>query len=174
MLTIERRKSSNQWPHNSHSKTRKIKELIKVTNRKETQIITIRAKSFKQYTQLSSTFYFISLLSFALLWLCIFNPWCKGLTHCKRPWCWERLQAGGEEADRGWDGWMASPAQWTWVWASSGSWWWTGRPGVLQSMGSQSVGHDSNWAELISRSSVLCCAQSLSRVRLFATSWTVA
>ena len=43
---------------------------------------------------------------------------------------------------RGWDGWMASPTQWTWVWASSGSWWWTGQPGVLQSMGSQRVGHD--------------------------------
>ena len=43
--------------------------------------------------------------------------------------------------DRGWDGWMASLTQWTWVWASSGSWWWTGKPGVLQSMGSQGVGH---------------------------------
>ena len=40
--------------------------------------------------------------------------------------------------DRGWDGWMASPTRWTWVWVNSGSWWWTGRPGVLQSMGSQS------------------------------------
>ena len=56
----------------------------------------------------------------------------------------ERLKAGGEGDDRGWDGWMASPTQWTWVWASSRSWWWTGRPGVLQSMGSQRVGHD--WA----------------------------
>ena len=44
----------------------------------------------------------------------------------------------------GWDGWMASPTQWTWVWVDSGSWWWTGRPGVLRSMGSQRVGH--NWA----------------------------
>ena len=62
----------------------------------------------------------------------------------KRPWCWERLKAGGEEGDRGWDGWMASPIQWTWVWANSGSWWWTGRPGMLQSMGFQRVRH--NWA----------------------------
>ena len=62
----------------------------------------------------------------------------------KRSWCWERLKAGGEGEDRGWDGWMASPTQWTWVWVNSGSWWWTGRPGVLQSMGSQRVGHD--WA----------------------------
>ena len=46
--------------------------------------------------------------------------WCKELTHLKRPWCWERLKAGGEGDDKGWDGWMASPTQWTWVWASSG------------------------------------------------------
>ena len=69
---------------------------------------------------------------------------CEELTHWKTPWCWERLKAGGEGADRGWDSWMASPTQWTWVWVSSGSWWWTGRPGVLQSMGSQRFGHD--WA----------------------------
>ena len=68
--------------------------------------------------------------------------WCKELTHWKRPWCRERLRAGGEGDDRGWDGWMASLTQWTWVWVDSGSWWWTGRPGVLQSMGSQRVGHD--------------------------------
>ena len=67
---------------------------------------------------------------------------CEELTHLKRPWCWERLKAGGEGDDRGWDGWMASPTQRTWVWVNSGSWWWTGRPGVLQSMGSQRVGHD--------------------------------
>ena len=53
-----------------------------------------------------------------------------------------RLKAGGEGADRGWDGWMASPTQWTWVWVNSGSWWWTGRPGVLRFMGLQRVGHD--------------------------------
>ena len=70
--------------------------------------------------------------------------WCEELTHLKRPWCWERLKARGEGDDRGWDGWMASPTQWTWVWVSSRSWWWTGRPGVLQSMGSQTTGHD--WA----------------------------
>ena len=65
--------------------------------------------------------------------------WCEELTHWKRPWSWERLKAG-EGVDRGWDGWMASPTQW--VWASSRSWWWTRKPGVLQSMGSQSVRHD--------------------------------
>ena len=56
--------------------------------------------------------------------------WCKELTHLKRPWCWERLKAGGEGDDRGWDGWMVSPTRWTWVWVSSGSWWWRGKPGI--------------------------------------------
>ena len=62
----------------------------------------------------------------------------------ERPWCWERLKVGGEGDDWGWDGWMASPTRWTWVWVNSGSWWWTGRPGVLRFIGSQRVGHD--WA----------------------------
>ena len=56
--------------------------------------------------------------------------WCKELTHWKRLWCWERLKAG-EGDDRGWDGWMALRTWWTWVWASSGSWWWTGKLGML-------------------------------------------
>ena len=63
----------------------------------------------------------------------------------KRPWCWERLRARGEGGNRGWDGWMASPTQWTWVWADSGKWWWTGKPGMLQSLGSQKIRHDSTW-----------------------------
>ena len=66
------------------------------------------------------------------------------LTHLKRPWCWERLRAGEEEDDRGCYGWMASPTRWTWVLTSSWCWRWTGKPGVLQSMGSHRVGHD--WA----------------------------
>ena len=70
--------------------------------------------------------------------------WYEELTHWKRPWCWEGLRAGGEGDDRGRDGWMASPTRSTWVWVNSGSWWWTGRPGVLQYMGSKRVGHD--WA----------------------------
>ena len=70
-------------------------------------------------------------------------PAAKKLTHWKRPWWWERLKAG-EGDNRGWDGWMASPTQRTWVWVTSGSWWQTGRLGVLQSMGSQRVGH--HWA----------------------------
>ena len=69
--------------------------------------------------------------------------WCKELTHRKRPWCPKRLKVGGEGDSRRWAGWMASPTQWTWVWVSSGSWWWIARPGMLQSMGLQRVGH--NW-----------------------------
>ena len=60
----------------------------------------------------------------------------------ERPWCWETLKAGGEGDNRGWDGWMASPTQWIWVWVNSMSWW-TGKPVLLQSMGSKRVGH--NW-----------------------------
>ena len=75
--------------------------------------------------------------------------WCEELTHWKRPWCWERLKVGEEGDNRGWDGWMAPLTRWTWVWASSGSWWWTGRPGMLQSVGLQSQTHMSDWTELI-------------------------
>ena len=87
--------------------------------------------------------------------------WCEELTHWKRPWCWERLRAGGEGDNRRWDGWMALPTQWTWVWVNSGNWWWTGKPGMLQSMGSQRVRHD--WAtkltDLIKASKVWSWAQ---------------
>ena len=65
-----------------------------------------------------------------------------------RPWCWERLKAGREGDDRGWDGWMPSLTRWTWVWVNSGSWWWTGRPGVLRFMGSQSRTWLSAWTKL--------------------------
>ena len=69
-----------------------------------------------------------------------------------KDWCWKRLKAGGEGDDRGWDGLMASPIQWTWIWVNSRSWWWIGRPDVLQSMGLQRVRHDwateLNWTEL--------------------------
>ena len=84
------------------------------------------------------------------------NDWCwswnsntlatlwEKLTHLKR--CRQRLKVWGERDNREWDCWMASPIQWTWIWVNSGSWWWTGRPGVLRFMGSQRVGHD--WTEL--------------------------
>ena len=86
--------------------------------------------------------------------------WCKELTHWKRPWCWERLKVKGEKDDRGWDGWMASLTRWTWIWVNSGSWWWTGRPGVLQSMGLQRVRHD--WATELNWTELYC---------VFATAW---
>ena len=70
--------------------------------------------------------------------------WCEEMTHWKRSWCWERLKVGGEGDNRGWNGWMASLTQWTWVWASSGCWWWTLKLGKLQSMGLQRVRYD--WA----------------------------
>ena len=60
----------------------------------------------------------------------------------RRLWCWKRLKVGGEVDDRGWDGWMASRTWWTCVWVGSGSWWWAGKPGVLQSTVSQRVGND--------------------------------
>ena len=74
--------------------------------------------------------------------------WCKDLTHWKRPWCWETVKAGGAGDGRGWDGWMASLTQWTWVWVDSRSWWWTGRPSMLQSMMLQSRTRLSDWTEL--------------------------
>ena len=74
------------------------------------------------------------------------NIW---LVHLKRHWCWERLRAGGKGDDRGWDSWMASLTQWTWIWVNSGSWWWTGRPGMLKFMGvRKSQTWLSNWTEL--------------------------
>ena len=78
---------------------------------------------------------------------------CEKLTRWKRPWCWEGLGAGRKGDHRGWDGWMASRTWWTWVWVNSGSWWWTGRPGVLRFTGSQRVGHDwateLNWTDIV-------------------------
>ena len=73
-----------------------------------------------------------------ILWPPNAKSWLIG----KDSWCWERLRAGGEGDTRGWDGWMVSLTRWTWVWASSRSWWWTGKPSMLQSMESQRVGHD--------------------------------
>ena len=81
------------------------------------------------------------------------NTWCKEQTHWKKPWCWERLKVGGRREDRGWDEWMVSLTWRTWVWASFGSWWWTGSPGMLESMGLQGVEHnwvaELNWSDLI-------------------------
>ena len=83
--------------------------------------------------------------------------WCEERTHWKRPWCWERLKTGGEGDHRGWDAWMASLTWWMWVWASSRSWWWTGKPGMLQFMGSQRVKTWlSDWTELTENIVLFC------------------
>ena len=90
-----------------------------------------------------------------LYWLCSLQ-----LTHLKRPWCWEWLKAGEEEDDRGWDGWMASPTQWTGVWVNPRSRRWTGKPGVLQCTVSQRVWHDwataVNWTQPLEGTVVPC------------------
>ena len=78
------------------------------------------------------------------IWINTLATWCEELTHWKRPWCWERVRAREEGGDRGRDGWMASLTHWIWVWVNSGRQGRTGKPGLLQSMGSQRVGHD--WA----------------------------
>ena len=80
------------------------------------------------------------------------------------------IGAGGEGDDRGWDGWMASPTRWTWVWMNSGSWWWTGRPGVLRFMGRKELDTNEqlNWTELKNTH----LSQSMRRIWLFATLWT--
>ena len=75
---------------------------------------------------------------------------CEEFTHWKRPLCWEGSGAAGEGGNRGWDGWVASPTPWTGVWVNSGSWWWTGRPGVLDSWGCKELDMTEwlNWTEL--------------------------
>ena len=95
-------------------------------------------------------------------WCWSWNPntlatWCEELTHLKRTWCWERLKVGGEGDDRRWDGWMASPTLWTWVWVNSGSCWWTGRPEVLQSMGHKKLDATEwvNWTDSVISTKIL-------------------
>ena len=74
-------------------------------------------------------------MNFCLDFLTALFPVSRIMAYCQSPWCWKRLRAGGEGNNRGWDGWMASLTWWTWIWANSGKWWRTGKPGVLQSMG---------------------------------------
>ena len=95
-----------------------------------------------------------------VLWLPHAKSWLIG-----KDWCWEGLGAGREGNDRGWDGWMASPTRWTWVWVNSGSWWWTGKPGVLRFMGSQRVRHD--WATELTwtEHNILCSILSSLRIQ---------
>ena len=94
----------------------------------------------------------LSFLNLLAYWVQYFDnsnnlsTWCKELTHWERLWCLERLKAGGEGDGTEWDNWMVSLTWWTWVWANSKSWWWAGKPAVLQSKGLQRVGQD--WTEL--------------------------
>ena len=90
-----------------------------------------------------------------------FGPLMQRTDSLEKTRCWERLMTGGEGDDRGWDGWTASLTQWTWVWASSASWWWTGKPGMLQSIGPQGSWLNQlnmtewlNWTLLISKGPV--------------------
>ena len=95
----------------------------------------------------------------------LWPPDAKNWLIWKRPWCWERLKAGGEGDDRGYNGWMTSPIRWTWVWASSGSWWWTGKRCVLQSMGSQRIGY--NWATELNWRQTQCLKKSFCILHCF-------
>ena len=95
--------------------------------------------------------------------------------HWKRPLCWEKLKAGGEEDDRGWVGWMASLTQWTWVWTSSRRWWRTGKPSVLQSVDSQSD-VTSDWTTKTARlfksdSQSIDASASASVLPIYSQSW---
>ena len=83
----------------------------------------------------------------------------------QRPWCWERLQAGREGDDRGWDGWMASPTRWTWVWTNSGSWWWTEKPGMLQSIGRK----ESDMTEWLIRKFIISTCNQIKIVKRYFT-----
>ena len=78
-----------------------------------------------------------------ILWPPNMKNWLTG----KKPWCWERLKAGGKGVDREWDGWMTLLTWWTWVWISPRSWWWTGKPDVLQAMGLQCQAQLSDWTD---------------------------
>ena len=97
----------------------------------------------------------------------LWPPHAKSWLNWKSLWCWEGLEAGGEGDDRGWDGWMASLTRWVWVWVNSGSWWWTGRPGVLQFMRSQRVGHD--WATELNWTEGSACARAEFNTEEFAS-----
>ena len=124
----------------------------------------------------TKTTFLIVTITFYTKWIHVnlFHQLCIS-THWKRPWCWEGLGAGGKGDNRGWDGWKASPTRWMWVSVNSGSWWWTGRPGVLQFMGSQSVGHDwateLNWTVKIGEESHFMKVRSHFMNPLWRSSW---
>ena len=97
---------------------------------------------------------------------------CKDLTHWERPWYWARLRVGGEGDDRGWDGWMATPTWWTWVWVNSGSWWWTGRPGMLQHEVTESdMTERLNWTDVMKSKVIFLLDKSIPNFRWKAHLW---
>ena len=139
-------KVEHTWITGKHC-TKKKKKIIRIQRRGQ-NIFYLKNTSAVQLSPSSSSEFFIFLNRNSST----LATSCEELAHWKRPWCWEGLVAGGEGDARGWDGWMASLTEWTWVWVKSGSLWWTGRPGMLQFMGSRRVGHDwateLNWTDL--------------------------
>jgi len=148
----ESAKASHRWAENICSLIRN-KELIHIKNiystTKKKTLLWSRSKGHEKAFHKKGTLKW-SIKDWCWSWNSnTLATSCKELTHWKRLWCWEGLGAVGERDDRGWDGWMASPTWWTWVWVNSGSWWWTGRPGVLRFMVSQRVWTRlSDWTEL--------------------------
>ena len=142
------------WVLNSSSLTEATWSIIHVFKKKKKKVHSIDLLINVSWTSLYFKFFFGYLphdvswgqVSFtAPCWSWSYNSlatWNEEPTHWNRPWCWERLKAEGEEGDREWDGWMASPKHWTWTWANSGRWWGARKPGMLQSMGSGRVRYD--------------------------------
>ena len=153
----EKNSTENQWNEELvlWKKINKIdKSLTKITKETEKIHITnIRCYQYRQYQYILREISPGCSLEGLMLKLKLeyFGHLMWRVDSLERPWSWEGLGAGGEGDDRGWDGWMASPTRWTWVWVNSRSWWWTGRPGMLRFMGSRRVGHDwvteLNWTE---------------------------
>ena len=85
-----------------------------------------------------------------------FATWCEEATHWKSLWCWERLTAGGEMDDRGWDGWITSPTQRKWVWTHPRRWWRSGKPGMLQYLGHKESGMPERTTEILPQLSPSC------------------
>ena len=137
--------NDDQFRHISSTKKERSLLRLKIFSKLEIKFYRI----FSSYLYKNIYHKEISLLDWCWSWNSntLATSW-EELTHWKIPWYCKRLRAEGEGDNRAWDGWMASPIQWTWVWVDSGSWWWTGSPGVLRFMGSQSRTQLSDWTEM--------------------------